>query len=60
MEFNSITARKPRTGYDVKGTEVSAIVRVWADALDVAPTVGAFAADRTIRVINNINCGLVR
>jgi hypothetical protein len=60
MKINGITTRKPRTGYDVKGMEVSAIVRVWADALNVAPTVGAFAADRTIRVINNVNCALVR
>jgi hypothetical protein len=40
--------------------KVSARVRVWADALNVAPTVGAFAADRTLRVNSNVNCGLVK
>lgn len=35
--------------------EVSARVRVWADALNVTPTVGAFTADRTIRVIDKVN-----
>jgi hypothetical protein len=55
-----ITSRKIRTGYDVSGMEVSARVRVWADALDVAPTVGTFAADRTLRVNNNVYCSLVK
>jgi hypothetical protein len=50
---------KTRTGYDVSGMEISARVRVWADALYVAPTVGAFAADRTVRVNNNVNCGVI-
>jgi hypothetical protein len=53
-------SKKTRTGYDVNGMEVSARVRVGADALNVAPTVGAFAADRTVRVDKSVNCGLVR
>lgn len=52
--------KKTRTRYDVSGMEVSARVRVWADALNVAPTVGALAADRTLRVKSNVDCGLVR
>lgn len=61
-EINGLVLRleKTRTGYDVSGMEVSARVRVWADALYVAPTVSAFAADGTLRVNNNVNCGLVR
>jgi hypothetical protein len=41
---------RPCTGYNVSGTKVSAGVRVRADVLNVAPTVGAFTADRTLRV----------
>jgi hypothetical protein len=61
-EINGLVLRleKTRTGYDVNGMEVSARDGVWADALYVAPTVGAFAADRTVRVNSNVNCGLVR
>ena len=51
--------RITRTGYDVSGMEVSARVRVWANALNVAPTVRAFATDRTLLVNGNINCDLV-
>lgn len=61
-EINGLVLRleKPRTGYDVSGMEVSAGDGVWADALYVSPTVGAFAADRTVRVNSNVKHSLVR
>jgi hypothetical protein len=61
-EINGLVLRleKTRTGYDVIGMVVSAREQVWAEALYVAPTVGAFAADRTVRLNSNLNCGIVR
>ena len=51
--------RKTRTRYDVCGVKVFACLQVRADALDVTPTMGAFAADRTVWLNIRLNCDLV-
>ena len=60
-DINGVVLRleKKRTGYDVVRVVVSAREQVWAETLYVAPTVGAFAADRTVRLKSSVNCSLV-